>query len=64
VLPIWQRYLSAYPQVQRELWADVGQVDIIASKFDAAIGPKRRAASDMIGVRSANEDRGRRRADC
>jgi DNA-binding transcriptional LysR family regulator len=53
VMPIWQRYLSTYPEVQLEVWADVGGVDIIASGFDAAIGPKRWAASDMIGVRVA-----------
>ena len=53
VMPIWQRYLSTYPDVQLEMWADVGRMDIVASGFDAAIGPKGWAASDMIGVRVA-----------
>jgi DNA-binding transcriptional LysR family regulator len=51
VVPIWQRYLTTYPDVQLEMWADVGRMDIVASGFDAAIGPKAWAASDMIGVR-------------
>ncbi|HEY3640339.1 MAG TPA: LysR family transcriptional regulator [Xanthobacteraceae bacterium] len=53
VMPIWQRYLSTYPEVQLEIWADFSQPDIVASGFDAGIGPKRWAASDMIGVRVA-----------
>ena len=51
VLPIWQRYLSTYPDVQLEIWADLGRVDIVASGFDAAIGSKDWVSSDMIGVR-------------
>jgi DNA-binding transcriptional LysR family regulator len=51
VTPIWQRYLSAYPEVQLEVWVDVGRVDVIASGFDATIGLKDWAPSDMIGVR-------------
>jgi DNA-binding transcriptional LysR family regulator len=53
VMPIWQRYLSTYPEVQLEMWADVSQPDIVASGFDAGIGPKRWVASDMIGMRLA-----------
>jgi DNA-binding transcriptional LysR family regulator len=51
VMPIWHRYLSTYPEVQLELWADLGRVDIVASGFDAVIGPKDWVPSDMIGVR-------------
>jgi DNA-binding transcriptional LysR family regulator len=51
VVPVWQRYLSSYPDVQLELWADAGRVDIVASGFDAMIGPKRWVPSDMIAVR-------------
>lgn len=53
VLPVWQRYLSSYPDVQLEVWADVGRVDMVASGFDAMIGPKRWVSSDMIAVRVA-----------
>src|ERR1700674_3854613 len=31
VMPVWQRFLSTYPEVQLEIWADVGRVDIVAS---------------------------------
>ncbi len=51
ITPIWQRYLSTYPEVQLEIWADIGRVDIVASGFDAAIGAKDWAPSDMIRVR-------------
>jgi DNA-binding transcriptional LysR family regulator len=51
VMPIWQRYLSAYPEVQLEIWMDVGRVDIVASGFDAGIGVKEWVPSDMIAVR-------------
>ena len=51
VMPNWQRFLSTYPDVQLEIWRDVGRVDIVASGFDAAIGSKDWVSSDMIGVR-------------
>jgi DNA-binding transcriptional LysR family regulator len=51
VMPIWQRYLSTYPEVELDLWVDVGRSDIVASGFDAGIGPKDWVPSDMIGVR-------------
>jgi DNA-binding transcriptional LysR family regulator len=51
VKPIWQRYLSTYPEVQLEIWMDVGRVDIVASGFDAGIGVKEWVPSDMIAVR-------------
>jgi DNA-binding transcriptional LysR family regulator len=53
VMPIWRRYLSSYPEVQLEIWVDLGRVDIVASGFDAVIGPKDWVPSDMIGVRVA-----------
>jgi DNA-binding transcriptional LysR family regulator len=51
IVPIWQRYLSTYPEVQLEMWADLDRPDIVASGFDAGIGPKQWMASDMIGLR-------------
>jgi DNA-binding transcriptional LysR family regulator len=41
VVPVWQRYLSSYPDVRLELWADAGRVDMVASGFDAMIELKR-----------------------
>jgi DNA-binding transcriptional LysR family regulator len=51
VMTMWQRYLSTYPEVQLEIWADVGRTDVIASGFDAVIGAKDWVSSGMIGVR-------------
>jgi DNA-binding transcriptional LysR family regulator len=51
VTPIWQRYLSTYPEVQLEIWTEMGPVEIVASGFDAIIGPNRWAAPNMIKVR-------------
>jgi DNA-binding transcriptional LysR family regulator len=51
ILPVWQRYLSSYPEVELEIWADLSQVDSVASGFDAVIGPKRWVSPDMIAVR-------------
>jgi len=51
VTPIWQRYLSTYPDVQLEIWTELGLTDIVASGFDAIIGSKLWAASNMIKVR-------------
>jgi DNA-binding transcriptional LysR family regulator len=51
VTPIWQRYLSTYPDVQLEIWTELGPVDLVASGFDAIIGPKRWVTPNMIKVR-------------
>jgi DNA-binding transcriptional LysR family regulator len=51
VMPIWQRYLSTYPEVQLEIWTELGPVDLVTSGFDAFIGPNRWAAPNMIKVR-------------
>jgi DNA-binding transcriptional LysR family regulator len=51
VTPIWQRYLSTYPEVQLEIWTELGPVDLVASGFDAVIGPSRWAVANMIKVR-------------
>jgi DNA-binding transcriptional LysR family regulator len=51
IAPIWERFLSTYPDVRLDLWVDMGPIDIVANSFDAGIGPKRWAAADMIAVR-------------
>jgi DNA-binding transcriptional LysR family regulator len=51
VTPIWQRYLSIYPDVRLEMWVDVGRVDIVAAGFDVAIGPKDWVSPELIGTR-------------
>jgi DNA-binding transcriptional LysR family regulator len=51
IAPTWERFLSTYPEVHLELWVDMGPLDIVASSFDAGIGPRHWAAADMIAVR-------------
>jgi DNA-binding transcriptional LysR family regulator len=51
IAPVWERFLSTYPEVHLELWVDMRPLDIVASSFDAGIGPKYWAAADMIAVR-------------
>src|SRR5580693_10330017 len=42
VAPIWQRFLSTYPEVHLELAVGEAPVDIVAKGFDAGIGPRDR----------------------
>lgn len=51
IAPVWQRFLSTYPEVHLELQLGEAPVDIVAKGFDAGIGPQDRAAADMIIVR-------------
>ncbi len=51
IAPVWHRFLSTYPEVHLEVQVSEAQVDIVAGRFDAGIGPRERAAADMIAVR-------------
>ena len=51
IAPIWNRFLSTYPEVEIELQVNQAPVDIVAKGFDAGIGGRDRAAADMIVVR-------------
>src|ERR1700726_3072693 len=51
IVPIWERFLSTYPEVHLELHVGDGPIDIVAKGFDAGIGPHDRAPADMIAVR-------------
>jgi DNA-binding transcriptional LysR family regulator len=51
VAPIWERFLSTYPDVHLDLWVESRPIDLVASSFDAGIGAKHWAAADMIAVR-------------
>ena len=50
-VPIWDRFLSTYPDVHLELHVGDAPIDIVAEGYDAGIGPQDRAAADMIAVR-------------
>ena len=51
IVPVWDRFLSTYPEVQFEFHLGDAPVDIVAMGYDAGIGPRDRAAADMIAVR-------------
>jgi DNA-binding transcriptional LysR family regulator len=51
ITPIWGRFLSTYPDVHLELAVGDAPIDIVAKGFDAGIGPRDRAPTDMIIVR-------------
>src|SRR3984885_13655845 len=48
VVPVWERFLSAYPEVHLELHVGDALIDIVAMGYDAGIGPRDRAAADMV----------------
>lgn len=48
---VWARFLSTYPEVHLELAVEEASVDIVSRGFDAGIGPRDRAAADMVAVR-------------
>ena len=51
IAPVWERFLSTYPDVHLELQVDEAIVDIVAKGFDAGIAPQDRVATDMIALR-------------
>jgi DNA-binding transcriptional LysR family regulator len=51
IAPVWQRFLSTYPEVHLELQVSEAPVDIVAKGFDAGVGTQDRVAADMVAVR-------------
>jgi DNA-binding transcriptional LysR family regulator len=51
ISPIWERFLSEYPEVHLELYVESSPVDIVASGFDAGLSVRERVPADMIAVR-------------
>lgn len=52
VAPVWEHFLSTYPDVHLELRVDQAPADIVAMGFDAMIGCKEHLATDMVAVRA------------
>jgi DNA-binding transcriptional LysR family regulator len=52
IVPVWEGFLSTYPEVNLELHVGDGPIDIVAKGFDAGIGSYEHAAADMIAVRA------------
>ena len=52
IAPVWQRFLSTYPEVHLELYVDSGpMIDIVAGGFDAGLAVRERVPAEMIAVR-------------
>src|SRR5580700_2576190 len=51
IAPIWERFLSEYPEVHLELRVEAAPVDIVAVGFDAGLSVRERVPADMIAVR-------------
>ena len=51
IAPVWQRFLTTYPEVHLEFQLGEAPIDIVAKGFDAGIGARDRAAADMIILR-------------
>ena len=51
IAPIWERFLSTYPEVHLELAVAEATIDIVSKGFDAGIGARDRVPADMIAVR-------------
>ena len=51
ITPVWERFLSTYPQVDLEVRVEHAAADIVALGFDARIAVRREAPSNMIAVR-------------
>jgi DNA-binding transcriptional LysR family regulator len=48
IAPVWQRFLSTYPEVHLELQVGEAPVDIVAKGFDAGVGTQDRAAAQVL----------------
>jgi DNA-binding transcriptional LysR family regulator len=51
IAPVWNQFLSTYPEVNLEVEVGEAPIDIVARGFDAGIGPRALSAIDMIAVR-------------
>jgi DNA-binding transcriptional LysR family regulator len=52
IVPVWERFLSTYPEVHLELHVGDGPIDFVAKGFDVGIGSQEEVAADMIAVRA------------
>src|ERR1700720_4844205 len=52
IVPVWERFLSTFPEIHLELHVGDGPIDIVAKGFDAGIGSQDHPAADMIAARA------------
>jgi DNA-binding transcriptional LysR family regulator len=54
IAPIWERFLSAYPEVQLELCVESAPIDLASTGFDAGVATRSRIPAEAIAVRASN----------
>ena len=54
IAPVWEHFLSSYPEVHLELCVDSAPIDIVAAGFDAGVTVRSRVPSEAIAVRVSN----------
>jgi DNA-binding transcriptional LysR family regulator len=54
IAPIWERFLSSYPEVHLELCVEPAPMDIVAAGFDAGVAVRSRVPAEAIAVRVSN----------
>jgi DNA-binding transcriptional LysR family regulator len=54
IAPVWERFLSSYPDVHLELCVESAPMDIVAAGFDAGVAVRNRVPAEAIAVRVSN----------
>jgi DNA-binding transcriptional LysR family regulator len=54
IAPVWERFLSRYPEVHLELCVESAPMDIVAAGFDAGLTVRSRVPTEAIAVRVSN----------
>jgi DNA-binding transcriptional LysR family regulator len=54
IAPIWERFLSSYPEVHLELCVDSAPMDLVATGFDAGLVVRSRIPAEAIAIRASN----------
>jgi len=54
IAPVWERFLSSYPEVHLELCVESAPMDIVAAGFDAGVAVRNRVPAEAIAVRVSN----------
>jgi DNA-binding transcriptional LysR family regulator len=54
IAPVWERFVSSYPEVHLELCVETAPMDIVAAGFDAGVAVRGRVPAEAIAVRVTN----------
>jgi DNA-binding transcriptional LysR family regulator len=54
IAPIWERFLSSYPEVRLELCVEPAPIDLASTGFDAGVAARSRIPAEAIAVRASN----------